>query len=114
MTHEEINNLLNWAKQMKKEKAYAREIAEGIEAAKNRRDALRYNETISAREYLTEYDAITRKEIGLCMKIKHFFKMVYPEGSAFDRTLKGKDYLDHLFTFRDFVEGPVYGIKVNC
>ena len=114
MEQERIEQLLAWAKQMKKEKDYAKVIASDIEAVTKRRDTLRDNvDYMSAKDYIAEYDSITRKETGICLKIKHFFKMVYPGGSSFDITLKGKDYLEHLFKFRDFVEGPIYGIKFN-
>ena len=115
MEQERIESLLAWAKQQMKEKDYAKVIASDIEAVAKRRENLRDNvDYLSAKDYLAEYDSITRKETGICLKIKHFFKIVYPEGSSFDVSLKGKDYLEHLFKFRDFVEGPIYNIKIYC
>ncbi len=112
MEQERIEQLLAWAKQQKKEKDYAKVIASDIEAVTKRRENLCAMDEEDYKSWLAEYAAITRKETGICMKIKHFFKIVYPEGSSFDRTLKGKDYLEHLFKFRDFVEGPIYNIKL--
>ena len=114
MEQERIEQLLAWAKQQKKEKDYAKVIASDIEAVTKRREKLRVREIKEGdyQTWLDEYAAITRKETGICLKIKHFFKIVYPEGSSFDHTLKGKDYLEHLFKFRDFVEGPIYNIKL--
>lgn len=114
MEQERIESLLAWAKQQKKEKDYAKVIASDIEAVAKRRENLRWVKGGDYKSWLAEYDSITRKETGICLKIKHFFKIVYPEGSSFDRHLKGKDYLEHLFTFRDFVEGPIYNIKIYC
>lgn len=112
MEQERIEQLLAWAKQMKKEKDYAKVIASDIEAVTKRREKLREIKEGDYQTWLDEYAAITRKETGICLKIKHFFKIAYPEGSSFDTRLKGKDYLEHLFTFSDFVEGPIYGIKL--
>ena len=113
MEQERIERLLAWAKKQQKEINYAKVIASDIEAVAKQRENLRLKNG-DYLAWLEEYNAITRKETGICLKIKHFFKIVYPEGSSFDISLKGKDYLEHLFKFKDFVEGPIYGIKIYC
>ena len=54
-----------------------------------------------------------RMEKSIMMKIKHFFVIVYGKDNAFNNNLKGKDYLEHYFTFKDFVNGGVYGMKIS-
>ena len=112
MEQERIESLLAFAKKQQKEKDYAKVIASDIEAVAKRRENLRGVEDGDYESWLAEYDSITRKETGICLKIKHFFKIVYPEGSAYDTSLKRKSYLEHIFKFQDFVE-DIYGIKVN-
>ena len=53
-----------------------------------------------------------RMEKSITMKVKHFFKMVYDGENSFTKNLKGKSYLEHYFDFKDFVESPIYNIKV--
>ena len=111
MEQQRINELVAWMERHEKTFFYARKIRDDIDAVRQRRNSLTENfDTIPAENWLKEYDSITHKEVGITSKIKRFFRMEYPQGSSFESSLKGADYLTHVWKFQDFVSG-VYGIK---
>ena len=114
-TPERIEELMAATRKHIAEKEYAQEIAAGIQEL----DRME-RETVKACEEGATYDELkprwdeeARREKSLAMKIKHFFKMVYGGDSSFTRALRGETYLEHYFTFKDFVSGPIYNIKFN-
>lgn len=113
-TTERIEELSNKIKKHIAEKSYAERIAEDIKHLHSLCDVIResyYNGT-SYEEQEVLWKEQTRAETAIMMKIKHFFNMVYSKGNSFCNNLKGKDYLEHYFTFKDFVENPIYNIRL--
>ena len=96
------------------EKNYAKQIADDIWALDNLNRQVRegYDLNFSYEELDILWKIQARNEKSIMMKIKHFFKMVYGGENSFTTNLKGKGYLEHYFNFKDFVEGPIYNIKI--
>lgn len=96
------------------EKNYAKGIAEKIESLKSLYEQIReaYDKDYSYEELEILWKMQDRMERSIQMKIKHFFKMVYEGDNSVTNNLKGKDYVEHYFTFKDFVGCGIYGIKV--
>ena len=96
------------------EKNYATEIAEKIDSLKTLYQQIReaYDKDYSYEELEIMWKMQDRMERSIQMKIKHFFKMVYEGDNAFTNNLKGKDYVEHYFAFKDFVSCGIYRIKV--
>lgn len=112
-TPERIEELMAATRKHIEEMEYAQAIADGIKEHDSIQDAniLAYEAGATYDEMKPRWDKLTKMEQSLAMKIKHFFVMVYGRDNVFCRTLRGEDYLQHTFTFKDFVTGPVYGIK---
>ena len=98
-----------------KEKNYAKEIADQIWDLDqlNRQVRQAYDLDLNYEQLEIMWKLQARYEKSITMKIKHFFRMVYCGESSFTSNLKCKDYLEHYFTFKEFVEGPIYKIKFN-
>lgn len=113
MTQNEIDNLITWAENHAKISKYAEQIVNTMKemdaANKNLHET---EDTLSPSEWLETYAVIERMQKSVTMKIKHFFVMVYGKGeeNVFKQTLKGKDYLDHWFAFKDLA----HGCYTNC
>ena len=112
-TPEKIEELMAATRKHIEEKEYAESIAASIkEYEQLMNDTMRKYEAGAAYDELKPmWDKQTRMEQSLAMRIKHFFKMVYNGESSFTRALRGETYLEHFFTFKSFVEGPIYNIK---
>ena len=87
---------------------------EKIESLKSLYQQIReaYDKEYSYEELEIMWKMQDRMERSIQMKIKHFFKMVYEGDNSFTNYLKGKDYVEHYFAFKDFVGCGIYGIKV--
>lgn len=107
MTTERINELIAWSENHAKVCKYAEQIVaimKGMEAA--RKDMEKIEDTLTPSEWLESYAVIEKMQRSLMMKIKHFFVMVYgKEDNIVRDSLKGKDYLDHWFAFKDLANG---------
>lgn len=114
-TPERIAELERWAKKHSIEKNYAKGIAEAIDSLETLNDQVRraYEIDLAYEELKVMWAMQTRMEKSIMMKIKHFFVIVYGKGNISTNVLKGKDYLEHYWSFRDFVKGMGYGIKFN-
>ena len=113
-TPERIEELRSWCEKRIAEKNYIKGIAEQINSLNSLNDQVRraYEINLSYSELEIMWAMQTRMEKSITMKIKHFFVMVYGKENVFNHNLKGKDYLQHYFTFKDFVE-PQYSVKIN-
>lgn len=111
-TPERIEELSKKLDKYYSQKNYAKEIADKVESLNDLNETVRrsYTLDLSYEEMEVMWKMQTRMETAIMMKIKSFFNMVYGKGNPFCNSLKGKDYLEHYFTFKDFVEGPVYNI----
>ncbi len=115
-TPERIAELERWAKKHTIEKNYAKGIAEAIDSLETLIGQIRraYEIDLSYSELEVMWAMQTRMEKSIMMKIKHFFVIVYGSKTcAHCQNLKGKDYLEHYWQFRDFAKGIGYGIKFN-
>lgn len=115
-TPERIEELKKWCEKHINEKKYAKGIADSIHALDDLNEIVRnaYNDPkYSYEEMEIMWKMQERMEKSITMKIKHFFRMVYGNDNTFTRNLKGLSYLDHYFRFKDFVEGPVYKIRIS-
>jgi len=115
-TPERISELENWAKKHTIEKNYAKGIADKIDSLESLNGQVRraYEIDLAYEELEVMWAMQDRMEKSIMMKIKHFFVIVYGEKqNPFTCNLKGKDYLEHYWSFRDFVKGCGYGIKFN-
>ena len=114
-TPERIAELTKWAEQHTAEKNYAKGIKEQIDSLETLNDQVRraYEIDLSYSELEIMWAMQTKMEKSIMMKIKHFFVIVYGKNNASTRILKGKDYLEHYWKFRDFVKGMGYGVKFN-
>ena len=112
-TPEKIDELMAATRKHIAEKEYAQAIADGIKEHSQLMDEtiLAYEAGATYDELKPSWDRQTKMEQSLAMKIKHFFVMVYGRDNVFCRTLRGEDYWQHTITFKDFVSGPIYGIK---
>lgn len=113
-TPERIEELGRKLDKFIKEKNYAKGIADDIWGLDQLNKQVRegYDLGFSYEELDILWKIQARNEKSIMMKIKHFFRMVYCGECSFTANLKGKDYLEHYFTFKDFVESPIYNIKV--
>lgn len=114
-TPERIAELSKWAKKHTIEKDYAKGIAKQIDSLESLNDQVRraYDINLAYNELEIMWAMQDRMEKSIMMKIKHFFVIVYGKDNAFNNNLKGKDYLEHYFAFKDFVNGGVYGMKIS-
>lgn len=96
------------------EKRYANGIADDIWGLGQLNEQVReaYKLDLSYEELEIMWKMQARMEKSITMKVKHFFIMVYGKDNSFTNNLKGKSYIDHYFAFKDFVENPIYKIKV--
>lgn len=113
-TPERIDALQKACKKHIDAKRYAQEIADKIRSLKELNDQVRraYELDLSYEELETMWKMQGRMELSIIQRIKTFFRKVYEGESSFTQNLKGKDYLEHYFAFKDFVEGAIYKIKV--
>lgn len=112
-TTERIEELSKKLDKFIAEKNYAKEIADKIASLDDLNETIhRSYEIYSYDEMMVLWKMQTKMETAIMMKIKHFFNMVYGKENIFCNSLKRKDYLEHYFTFKDFVEGPIYKIKL--
>ena len=113
-TPEKIDEMIAKCKKHETNRNYARKIADAIATLNELNERVRAAYAVDApyEELEGMWSEQTRKEMSITMMIKHFFKMVYEGDNAFVRTLKGKDYLEHYFTFKDFVNNGIYRVKI--
>lgn len=98
-----IDSLIEWLDNNIKCREYAKTIVDAKRDLNKAHDTLNENYQVwTPSEWLDYCRKVEYMERGLSMRIKHFFDMVYGKHNSFTDNLKGKDELDHWFTFKDF------------